>query len=535
MTGAAYEMRFGRIRQVILAGLALMVSPLAFAAACPVVHHNAPSAADTAYLAGDFTKAADLYKAELTANADQTGSMQGLIHSLLRQQKVIESADNVQTLIASKPASAALLTLRGEVELREGEPWTAATTAVAALKLDPCNPRAIFLYSRLAALDSRNITSRKFLNLAHQLDPEDPEIRAAWLETLPAAARIPQLESYLSAPRGDDAETADNRKAELEDLKKWVSVPQPSCTLVSKGTSAEIPFTEIRSVRGNSGFDALDINVNNQRVRLSIDTGYNAHLPIDGFSGLLIQKSAARKMDLKPVYDNMIPGIGPQGYRNGSIAIADSIMIGDVEYHNCAVQILDGQYWNDADGSISMTLFSDFLVSLNFPDHKLKLSKLPDLPASNAVNGITERFISPEMKDYTPIYRSGADLILPVSINRKYMKLMLIDTAIGFSSLSPEAAHEIGDGRKDPKYEVRDTNGIPMTLFSAGDAQLTFAGMTQSVNHIITFDTARFTRDAGTAISGLIAEATLKLLTVHIDYRDGLVKMEYGAQHSNKH
>ena len=55
--------------------------------------------------------------------------------------------------------------------------------------------------------------------------------------------------------------------------------------------------------------------------------------------------------------------------------------------------------------------------------------------------------------------------------------------------------------------------------------------MTQTVTHIGTFDTTRFTLDGGMEIAGFLAGATLRQMKVHIDFRDGLIKVEYDAQH----
>ena len=127
-----------------------------------------------------------------------------------------------------------------------------------------------------------------------------------------------------------------------------------------------------------------------------------------------------------------------------------------------------------------------------------------------------------------------ASVIVPVMVNSKLRELFLIDTAAGYTMLSPEAAHEIAEGHKDKAYEVRGLNGT-VTPFSAGDVQLAFAGLTQNVTHINTYDTSRFTADADMQISGLFGNATLSNLTVHLDLRDGLVKMDYksntGASH----
>jgi hypothetical protein len=494
---------------------------------CTVVHHPAPSEADSAFLAGDFAKAVELYQAELAKNPGETEVVVGLVHSLLRQQKVMDAANAVHSFIGDKPASAALLTLRGEVELRQGEPWNAAETAGASAKLDPCNPRTMLLFARLAGLGSRYSTARKMLASAHQLDPEDPEIRAAWMSGLPTAQRIPETQAYLAGPRGDSKEDLSGMRTDLDELKKWSEEPHRPCTLASQPASVEIPLSEIRSIRGFSSYTAMDVKVNDHRVRLSIDTSYNPRLPIEGVSGLLILRSAAEHMGLKPLFQNQVAGTGSQGPRAGYVAYAESISIGGIEFRDCAVQVMSGEFWNDADGSISMSLLSDFLVTLDNPSHKLILGPLPARPAGTSEGGLYDRYVAPEMKDYTPIYRSGSDLILPAAANGKYPMLLLLDTAVGYTVLSPLASHGVAEGHKNSKYEVRGTGDPVDTAFSAGDVTLTFAAVNQYITHIGSFDTWMFSKDTGMEISGLIGDATLRKLTIRIDYRDGLVKLDY--------
>jgi hypothetical protein len=153
----------------IILGLLWIPPHSLFAMNCAVVHHPAPSEADTAFLAGEFAKAAELYQTGLAKN-QETDLAIGLVHALLRQQKVQEAAVAVHAFIGDKPASAALLTLRAEVELRQGEPWAAAETAGASVMLDPCNPRTMLLFAELAELNSRHATAFKILTSAHQLE-----------------------------------------------------------------------------------------------------------------------------------------------------------------------------------------------------------------------------------------------------------------------------------------------------------------------------------------------------------------------------
>lgn len=509
--------------------LSLSVRPI-FAISCGVVHHPAPTDADTAFLSADFAKSAQLYQAALAINPGDANATIGLVHSLLRQLKIQEAADALQAAVKPGAESAALMTLRGEVELRQGDPWKASATAVASQNLDPCNPRTMLLLSRLSDLNSQYAMGRKLLLSAHMLDSEDPEIRAAWMRTLPTEKRIPEMEAYLAAPRGDTADVLRDLHTDLDEFKSWTGEPRKSCTMVSQVPDAEIPLAAVRNSGAHTMAFGLDLKVNNHKLLAGIDTGYNSRFQMVGASGILIRESIAQQFGLKTLVQNQVPGGGNEGLRPGYLAYAASISIGNIEFRDCAVQVMDATHFTDgADGLIGMDILSDYLVTLDYPAEKLILSPLPPRPATAvAQDGLYNRYIAPEMNDYTPIFRTGgSDLIVPTLVNGKRPMLFVVATGVIPSVLSPGAAFEVVKGHKDPKYEVRDYKERVINNYSAGDVTLNFAKMSWSEVHIPSFDTSRFSDDAGMEISGLIGLRMLNHMTVHIDYRDGLMKFDY--------
>jgi len=54
------------------------------------------------------------------------------------------------------------------------------------------------------------------------------------------------------------------------------------------------------------------------------------------------------------------------------------------------------------------------------------------------------------------------------------------------------------------------------------------------VPNVVSFDTSRISRGTGMEISGLIGATALNLLTIHIDYRDGLLKFDYDPSRGYK-
>jgi tetratricopeptide (TPR) repeat protein len=526
---------------------------------CTVVHRPPSSEADKALLAADYAKAESLYREALAKDPESVDLTAGLVHALLRGQKVQEAADAVRSALASAPNSAALLTLRGEVEFRQGEPWVAADSAGQALKTDPCNARSRLLLADLYRLNSLYAAARMELLSAHQIDPDDPEIRGEWMMTLPLKQRIPEVEAYLAEPRGDDAEDLRHLKDYLEHMRKLALTPRKPCKLVSETKATQIPFTYImQDATRIQGF-GLDVKLNDHDAHLEIDTGAG---------GLLVRSSIAKHAHLQAFSQSEVGGVGDEAERNGYTAYADSIRIGGLEFQNCAVTVIDGRYMpGEIDGLIGMDVFSQFLVTLDYPMRKLSLGPLPPRPGEDPAttgklktesddeeeeqasdkpaqpegasqpadtatkkppaHGPYDRYIAPEMKDYTKVYRMGHQLILPASLNASKIKLFILDTGAFTTTVSPEAAREVTKVHGGSLFNVRGLNGDVEKTYSADKIVFRFANLSQEVDGVLAFDTSKLSKSDGMEISGLLGATTLYQLTIHIDYRDGLVKFDY--------
>jgi hypothetical protein len=74
---------------------------------------------------------------------------------------------------------------------------------------------------------------------------------------------------------------------------------------------------------------------------------------------------------------------------------------------------------------------------------------------------------------------------------------------------------------------VKGISGDVKKVYSANKIVFRFANLSQEVDDVLAFDTSKLSKDDGMEISGLLGATTLNLLTIHIDYRDGLVKFDY--------
>jgi predicted aspartyl protease len=429
-------------------------------------------------------------------------------------------------------------------------PWLAGDTAAAAMKVDPCYPELRLLNARLLRLSSGYASSAKEINTAHVLSPQDPQIGRLWLETLPLQQRIAELEAYLSSGRGDDPATVKGLHFYLDYLKHQAVEPHKACRLVSNTETATVPFAAMMTDATHIRAFGLDVKFNNHNARLQIDTGA---------SGLVISRSVADRAGLKLSSHSDMGGIGSQGRRAAYTAFADDIQIGSLEFRDCSVDVIDARNVVDDDGLIGMDVFSHFLVTLDYPMRKLLLAPLPQRPdeaapakpvletasgqaeedsSTNAAAahsttpaavqlGLHDRYIAPEMKDWTRIYRSGHFLLIPASLNSSKVKMFVLDTGAFSTTISPDVAREVTKVHADEYTQVKGISGKVDKVFTADSITFRFANVSQEIHDVVAFATPSINRNVDMEISGFIGITALGQMTVSIDYRDGLMKFAY--------
>lgn len=514
---------------------------------CAVVHHGPPSDADKAYLAADYKAAENLYRAQLAANPANSEVTAGLVHSLLEEQKLQDAADAAHEALAANPHSPALITLRGEVELRDGEPWAALGSAGESIKLDPCNPRTQLLLARISKLDSYYASAQKQINTAHSLDPDDIDIQFEWIATLPPRQQLVALESLLSKQNVDPQQLKEFR-SRLDELKKLIEGSAPPCRLVSDTSSTEIPFVDLMTDATHQAAYGMVVNFNGHDARLVIDTGAG---------GLTVSRSVAKRAGLKTFAKGQMGGIGDEGEKAAFAAYADSIRIGGLEFQNCTVSVLDSSSVVGSDGLIGPDVFSKFLVTLDYPAKKLSLGPLPPRPgeaqtqmslntsgaqdesddslaainhgpaAQNAPHVLHDRYVAPQMQDYMHVFRVGHDLLVPAQLNGQYFRLFILDTGAYDTFISPEAARRVTDVHRDDSFGVRGISGEVRKTYMAGDLTFRFAQISERVHKVGSFDMSDTSKQIGIEVAGFLGATTWELMTVNIDYRDGLVKFDY--------
>jgi hypothetical protein len=341
----------------------------------------------------------------------------------------------------------------------------------------------------------------------------------------------------------------------LEFLKQRAKQKAGSCRLVTKVGATETPLVRLLSDPKHLRGYGLSVILNGHKSALMLDTGAG---------GIVVKRSIAEHAGISKITAVKVGGIGDKGRRNAYIGVADSIKVGELEFQNCQVEVMEGNTVAGEDGLIGADVFEAFLVDIDFPGEKLKLSQLPKRPGepeqklalksdegdeddsvapqpgddskdagSKATppaapsSGPQDRYIAPEMRTYTPVFRFGHDLLVPTSIGKVPYKLFLIDTGSLVNFISPAAAREVTKVHGDSDRIIEGISGKVEKVYSANKAVLQFGHVRQENQDMTAFDTTPISGNIGVEVSGFLGFAMLRYLDIKIDYRDALVDFTY--------
>lgn len=500
---------------------------------------------------GDFDGAIEKYQQFLKDTPKSPDAYAGLTRVYLKKRDVEQAYETVNKalLVAdSWPVHVAL----GEVYFRQGRIPEAEKEWIGVIKAGYPAPRAYLGLARVRWALSMNKSAKALIDKAYELDPRDPDIQRSWVRTLPRSERIKHYETYSA--ESNDSEERDFLVSYLSYLKERAKQQDRPCRLATKvkATTAALVrlLIDAKHVRGYG----LSVVLNGSKTTLMLDTGA---------SGILVKRSIAERAGITKLAETKVWGVGDKGPKNAYIGTANSIRIGELEFQDCPVEVMESRSVAGEDGLIGADVFAAFLVEIDFPGEQLKLSELPkrpgqgdsqlalknedddfdDLgaagrpetagdtgasktPSSGRSPGPQDSYIAKEMQSFSRVYRFGHQLLIPTKIGDAPYKLFLLDTGAWTNSISPQAAREVTKIRGDDTI-VKGISGSVKDVYSANHAVLQFGRLRQENQDMLSFDTSSISESNGTEISGFLGFTLLRLLDIKIDYRDGLVDFTY--------
>jgi len=531
------------------------------------------AAADQLYRAGKFVDAEASYRTLLRTDSKLVPAQVGLVRTMLRQQRVDEAFEAVNAALAAQSDSAALLAAKGDVQFRRAEMANAELSYLAAKKLDHNEVRAYLGLATVYSAYSMYRMAYGELQIAHDLAPNNIDVRRAWLNTLPRKERLAALEAYLAEPHPDDAEETAGMTQYLEFLRATADKPAHTCRLISKVEQTETKLEKFDTLDFEGGWHSrrysishgvgLAVGVNHQNVKLLLDTGAG---------GIMVSRKVADKAGLTRLSATRVGGIGDHGSQGGYLAVADHIQIGELEFRDCIITVPDQGFKIAGDGLIGADVFGSYLIDIDLPGMRLKLSPLPSRPedtvAPTSLNSEGEdqtnveqreqkdgnsttpapmtsapalkdthrlpkdRYIAPEMVDWTKVFRFGHNILVPTNVNDSKAMLFGLDTGAFSNFLSLRAARQVGNVTSDYSMGVRGLSGTVKNVYTA-KAVLRFGRLQLPNLDIVTFDLSSQSRRLGTELSGFLGFQMLQLLELKLDYRDGLVDFVYDPKRAS--
>ena len=173
-------------------------------------------------------------------------------------------------------------------------------------------------------------------------------------------------------------------------------------------------------------------------------------------------------------------------------------------------------------------MFSKFLLTLDYPNLELRLDPLPKRPdeavtvaalstpetkpvqpgAENAEPEepvVHDRYVAPEMKNWTPVFRNGHDLLIPVALSKTTKeKLFIVDTGAASMLISPDAAREVTKVDSEDNIHIKGISGEVNKVYTTRKFTYYFAHLGQEVDGMVAIDTTKISHDVGTEVSGFL-------------------------------
>jgi tetratricopeptide (TPR) repeat protein len=504
---------------------------------------------------GDWDSAIKKYQQLLEEKPKSPDGYAGLAGCYLRRKDVAQAYETVTKGLQVADAWPVRVAL-GEVYFRQGKIHEAEKEWVDVINSGHQAARAYLGLARVRWAISMNKSAKAMIEKAHALDPHDRDIQTLWIGTLPRSQRIEHYQAYLADASNSDLEERINMEKYLSYLKEEAKQHRQPCRLVSRITNTQTPLVRLLEDPTHLRGYGLAVILNGTRANIMLDTGA---------SGIVVKRRIAEKAGIAKLTETNIWGVGDRGPRNAFVGTANSIRIGELEFQDCPVEVIESRSVAGEDGLIGADVFEDFLVDINFPEEKLKLSELPKRPGEGDLQlalknddsedqdslsqaepdakeaaskkpapGPQDRYIAPEMRSFTPVYRFGHHLLVPTRIGEATGKLFMLDTGALNNAISPAAAREVAKVRGDSDTIVTGVSGRVQNVYSANKAVLQFGHLRQENQDMLSFDTTGLSDASGTEISGFLGFVLLRFLDIKIDYRDALVDFSYDAKRFNR-
>ena len=471
--------------------------------ACRAVAPHELSPAEKAYSDGFYAQAEQLYAQALAQQPESAVLAARLIETLLVEDKLAQAAQQANAAASANPKSAAVLTATAEVQIRRGQPWLAMKSLDAAATSDPCYARVHLVRGRIFHIDSMYASERSELQKAYDIDVTDPDILMAWSRIMPAAHEIEGTAQALGNMKDLDAQTRTKAETSIHSMMPLLHEGTQTCKGLPAASSVVLPLLPTKDDGKHIDGFQIEVKFPNGAAKLQLDTAA---------SGLYISKALADRNGFERALDAPV----------GTVQ-ADTVQIGPLEFHDCMVGVSDIPFPGKADGFISTDILDSYLITIDGRNQKLKLDPLP--PQSEVLPRGPE-----EIWRLRQLRAGVSSAAVPARAGHDRQQG---PQALRARHRDADERHEFRDCAFGLRYQGEFHQSSADEVGSAGPGiprQFRFS-VCRLVDEsqggsILAFEPTAIDHNTGFDVAGLLGFDILGQLTVHLDYRDGLVKLE---------
>ena len=495
---------------------------LLFAAPIACILRADESPALAVYKSANYEAALPLLQSAAAKNPSDPLIQAALLTTLVNCDRVEDAlAANKQDETAF-PNSPDVLAARGEFAFYMGDMGAAERLWKSAGKLNDNTARAYFGLAKLYRAASFYRTARLFCLKAHDLDPDDAGITRLWLGYVPAEKRRELLGPFMDAhpwlykfrKQGQETEGAISDAVGEDKIYATEGGPR----------EVTMKFFLLMKTAQHARGVGLDFRIGNGKpLRMLFDTGA---------SGITVKQSAVDKAGLEHLGSGVSWGAGDKGTRNLFGAVSDTCEVGTLKFKTCVFGAFEGKnVAGDEDGLIGADFFHDYIVQIDFQNHTLHLTPLPQRPSNP--QGY-DRVIAPEESQFTPVFRFGHMLFVTTKVNDRASGLFLLDTGAELSNIDSTFARMTTKLHGNDYLRVKGISGSVKDVYDADKANLQFGRFKQENQGLPAFNLNNAPEHRDVRMSGILGINVLSMFRLTIDYRNGLVNFDYILDNKKK-
>jgi predicted aspartyl protease len=248
-------------------------------------------------------------------------------------------------------------------------------------------------------------------------------------------------------------------------------------------------------------------------VKARINGGPPLRLLVDsGSQDVVLVRSAASHSHCAGGVDFELVGAGASQATRAKRQIADTLELGDLTLRGVPLIVADRPLGEGIQGVLPLSIFSEFLIRLDFPAKELDL--------------LPYRMDAADRSAAVPVLSSNQLLFVNGTVNEVYAGHFLLDTGSAFSAISRNLASQLHiseslAARVPLRGGVADMNAPLLS----GWIRLRLASHPPVTGPVVAVDLSTASRYHGFEISGLIGYSALCDSILTVSYRDRVIRI----------